>query len=109
MKIHSTVPAVIALLSCLIIPQTSSPAEPDSIAKGSQIYQEKKCSLCHMIQGTGGKSGGDLSSIGTKRDADWLKRFVTAPKSLVPTAKMPPFKGSADELDALIAYLVSLK
>lgn len=83
--------------------------QAESKSRGDQVYADKKCALCHMIQGKGGKTGGDLSSIGTKRDAEWLKRFIMAPKAVIPNAKMPPFKGGADELDALVAYLSSLK
>lgn len=79
---------VIAVLS-LVPVATLSLAESDQAAKGQQVYQDKKCALCHAIQGNGGKAGGDLSKIGAKRDADWIKRFLMAPKSVIPTAKMP--------------------
>jgi cbb3-type cytochrome oxidase cytochrome c subunit len=62
-----------------------------------------------MIQGKGGKSAPDLSDVGTKRDAQWLKRFLTSPSAVMPQAKMPSFKGSADEREALVAYLLSLQ
>jgi cbb3-type cytochrome oxidase cytochrome c subunit len=98
---------IIAGLSLAMAAGINTQAESES--KGNQVYADKKCALCHMIQGKGGKTGGDLSTVGTKRDAEWLKRFIMAPKAVVPNAKMPPFKGSADELDALVAYLMSLK
>jgi mono/diheme cytochrome c family protein len=100
---------IIAALSFATAAHTISQAESDGRSRGNQVYADKKCALCHMIQGKGGKTGGDLSTVGTKRDAEWLKRFIMAPKAVVPNAKMPPFKGNADELDALVAYLMSLK
>jgi cbb3-type cytochrome oxidase cytochrome c subunit len=99
---------VAALLSAMAA-ETRSQAQSDGISKGNQVYTDKKCALCHMIQGKGGKTGGDLSKIGAKRDADWLKQFIMAPKAVLPNAKMPPFKGTSDELEALVAYLTSLK
>lgn len=86
-------------------------AESDSslVAKGEKVYAEKKCAMCHAINGKGGKNGGDLTGVGAKRDADWLKQFTRAPKSLLPNAKMPAFQGSQEELDAVVAYMVSLK
>lgn len=84
-------------------------SDPAIVAKGEKAYAEKKCAMCHAIKGKGGKSGGDLSDVGAKRDADWLKQFTRAPKSLLPNAKMPAFQGSQDELDAVVAYMVSLK
>jgi mono/diheme cytochrome c family protein len=84
-------------------------ADPAKVARGEKVYEEKKCAMCHMIEGKGGKSGGDLTDIGTKRDAEWLKRFTKNPRSVMPDAKMPAFKGSEDELDAVVAYMMSLK
>ncbi|HXF93232.1 MAG TPA: cytochrome c [Nitrospiraceae bacterium] len=79
------------------------------IAKGQKAYAEKKCAMCHTINDKGGKSGGDLTKVGAVRDADWLKRFTKEPKSVMPNAKMPAFKGTEEELDAIVAYMASLK
>ena len=65
--------------------------------------------MCHMIEGKGDRSAGDLSTIGANRDALWLKQFTTVPKSVLPNAKMPPFRGSEEELDAVVACMASLK
>ncbi len=83
-------------------------AEPAQIAKGERVYGEKKCALCHKIMGKGGSIGGDLSTVGAKRDAQWLKTFMNNPKAVMPKAKMMPFRGSDEELEALVAYLASL-
>ena len=85
-------------------------AEPDAvIKKGRQIYNDKKCGICHVIDGKGGKSGPDLTLIGSKWDSTTLKTFMRDPRALVPQGKMPSFRGSEDELDALVAYMASLK
>ena len=80
-----------------------------ALSKGEQVYVDKKCSLCHEIDGMGGKFGGDLSHVGFKRDAAWLKRFMRDPKTLKPGAMMQPFTGTDGELEALVDYLASLK
>jgi len=77
--------------------------------KGKEVYDAKKCGLCHTVDGTGGKKGGDLSDVGDKRDAEWLTKYMKDPKSLMPEAKMPAFKGTDDELQDLVAYMMSLK
>ena len=79
------------------------------VEKGQKIYTEKKCSMCHKIEGVGGKIGPDLSDVGSKRDAEWIKGFLKDPKSVIPETKQPPFKGTDEELDAVVAYLMSLK
>lgn len=80
-----------------------------SAEKGKEVFDAKKCGLCHTVDGSGGKRGGDLSDIGDKKDADWLTKYLKDPKSLMPEAKMPAFKGSDEELQNLVAYLLSLK
>ncbi|MBI2486085.1 MAG: c-type cytochrome [Deltaproteobacteria bacterium] len=40
--------------------------EEDLVAKGKEIYTQKKCSMCHKIEGVGGKMGPDLSDEGNK-------------------------------------------
>ncbi len=85
-------------------------ADPAMIATGKNVYAAKKCAACHMIDGKGAaKPGPDLSTVGAKRDAPWLKTFMKDPKAAVPKAKMLPFKGTDEELEALVAYLGSLK
>ncbi len=79
------------------------------LAKGVKIYGESKCVMCHIIQGRGGKFGPDLSHVGAKRDAQWLRQIVKDPKADNPKSRMPPFQGSDADLDALTAYLRSLK
>lgn len=89
--------------------QTCAQADPALIAKGEKVYSQKKCALCHKIAGQGGKIGDDLSKAGAKRNAQWLTSFMKHPKAMKPKAKMMPFKGSDEELKALVAYLASLK
>lgn len=106
---------VVIVLAALVSGMASAAdvarAEADAaqVAKGQKVYAEKKCAMCHMINGKGGKSGGDLSKVGASRDFDWLKQFTRAPKSVIPSAKMPAFQGSQEELDAVTAYMASLK
>ncbi len=83
--------------------------EESLVEKGQKVYTEKKCSMCHKIEGVGGKIGPDLSDVGNERDAEWIKGFLKDPKSVKPDTKQPPFKGTDEELEALVAYLMSLK
>ena len=86
-------------------------ALPAAAADAPEVY-EKKCKVCHSIKGEGGKQaekGGALDGVGAKHDAAWLKAYIEDPKSKVPDAKMPKLKLAPEELDALVAYLSSLK
>lgn len=81
----------------------------EKIQKGEKIYIDRNCKACHRILGDGGKVGPDLSDVGRRRDEAWLKGFLPDPKSAFPGTIMPPFRGSEEELDALVAYLSSLR
>ncbi len=83
--------------------------EAAQVEEGKKIYGEMKCSMCHKIDGVGGKIGPELSGVGSRKDAEWIKGFLKDPKSVIPDTKQPPFKGTDEQLDAVVAYLMSLK
>ena len=105
------------MISALVLATTTGAwAQADStlIAKGETTFADKKCVLCHVIKEKGGTvgplaRGPDLSTVGAQRDAEWLKAFLKDPKAVTPNAKMMAFKGTQEELEALVAYLGSLK
>lgn len=86
------------------------------IAKGEAVYVAQKCSMCHSIAGKGSKSN-PLDGVGTKISADDIKQWITHPVDAAAKAKstkkplMPAKWASmpAADLDALVAYLGSLK
>lgn len=86
-----------------------SPAE-----KGQQVFTAQKCVICHSIAGKG-NSKGSLDSVGGKLTAEEIRQWITdAPAMAAKTqaARKPPMKAYTlpkDELDALVAYLASLK
>ena len=53
--------------------------------------------------------GGALDGVGGKRDEAWLRAYLADPKSQIPDAKMPNLKLAPADLDALVAYMLSLK
>jgi nitric oxide reductase subunit C len=80
-------------------------------AEGKAAY-EKQCKTCHSIAGEGGKmasNGGPLDGVGAKRDEAWLKAYIADPKSKTPTSKMPKLKVSSQDLDDVVAFLLTLK
>jgi mono/diheme cytochrome c family protein len=104
------------LMIAFVLVATESWAQADSalIAKGEAIFADKRCVPCHAINGKGGTvgplaRGPDLSTVGAQRDTQWLKAFMKEPKAVNPKAKMMAFKGTEEELEALGAYLGSLK
>ena len=86
------------------------------IASGEKVYAAQKCSLCHSVAGKGNKKD-PLDGVGTKLSADDIRKWITHPDEMAAqtkSTKKPPMpkkfdKLPAADLDALVAYLHSLK
>ena len=93
-----------------VAPNAAKAGDP---VKGQKIFTLQKCSTCHPVNGKGIKLAPDLGAIGLKRDAEWLAKFLVNPTPLdpknPPSVKMTPVKLKGQDLDDLIAYLLTLK
>src|ERR1041385_393175 len=106
----------VALLSVgLIIGLAAAAAAQDAtVAKGQQVCADQKCSLCHSIAGKGNAKG-SLDGVGSKLSADEIRSWLTDAKGMTAKTKAtrkPEMKAYAlpkDDVDALVAYLSSLK
>ena len=100
-----------ALMGVWAIPAFAQDAK---VAKGAALFESNKCSICHSVQGKGGKK--PLDGAGTRLDAATAKLWLTDPKGAeAKTGKkaMPPMKNFSslpqEDIDALVAYVLSLK
>jgi cytochrome c oxidase cbb3-type subunit III len=61
--------------------QVKAPAQPlGNAAHGKELfYGTAGCSMCHMVQGKGGRFGPDLSTTGSARSTDYLVESVRYP------------------------------
>jgi mono/diheme cytochrome c family protein len=87
-------------------------AADDLVAKGKEIVVAKKCSICHAIDGKGGKIGKPMNGLAEGKTEDYLKGALLDPKkNIAPDTKMPSYKDKLtdEEIGAVIAYLKSLK
>lgn len=58
---------------------------PGNTERGAQVYAQKGgCAQCHMLRGQGGVFGPDLSDVGRRRSADYLRRSLVDPSADVP-------------------------
>jgi len=88
----------------------------DAAKKGAEVYAAQKCQTCHSIAGKG-KTTNPLDGVGGKLSADDIKQWITDPKAAAAKAKStkkPPMPAKyghlpAADLDALVAYMQSLK
>lgn len=86
----------------------------DAKAKGEQVFVAQKCSLCHSIAGKGNAKG-SLDGVGSKLSADELRNWIVDAKGMTAKTKatrkpeMKQYSLPKDDVDALVAYLGSLK
>lgn len=77
-----------------------------------QEFYNKKCKVCHTLNGVSGpkaKVGGKLDGVGSKRDAAWLRQYLTDPKAAMPDAKMKKIKMTPEQLDAMVEFMSEQK
>jgi len=91
-------------------------AQDDPVKKGQEVYAAQKCQTCHSIAGKGGKQS-PLDGVGKKLSADEIRQWIVAPTEMTKksgSTKKPPMpnrysKLPAADIDAMVAYLASLK
>jgi cytochrome c oxidase subunit 2 len=102
--------------------QQAPPAEPtDPLAQqGQLIFSAGACIGCHTINGTAanGKTGPNLTHVGSRSSIAGgmltnsegnMRRWLTNPPAVKPGSIMPNLNLTKTEIDALTAYLQSLK
>jgi len=73
--------------------------------KGKALVESKKCALCHKEGGTG-KPMEMLA--GTNTDAFLKEAIANAKKAIGPQVRMPEYKLTDEELQAVTVYLRSI-
>ncbi|HYU08826.1 MAG TPA: cytochrome c oxidase subunit II [Gemmatimonadales bacterium] len=97
----------------------AAPAQGSPAEHGQQVFRRSACIGCHTITGvSAGMVGPNLNHVGGRgtiagalfpNTAESLHRWIMNAPSLKPGALMPPQNLSGPDLDAVIAYLQSLK
>jgi mono/diheme cytochrome c family protein len=110
---------VAAVAVALTAITAGSASAQDLKAKGEKVYADQKCSVCHSIAGKGNPKG-PLDDVGKKLSADDIRQWIVDPAAATAKAKAerkPPMTSAAaklkalskDDVDALVAYMSSLK
>lgn len=87
---------------------------PNEEPEGKKLFLSNKCNTCHAIQSQGitttsKKQNPDLSDIGTKYKADFLKNYLMKKEKINSKTHPALFKGTEKDLDALAKWLETLK
>ena len=86
----------------------------DLKAQGEKLFTDQKCSLCHSIAGKGNAKGA-LDEVGSKLSEAEIRAWITDAKGMavkMSATRKPPMKQytlAKEDVDALVAYLASLK
>lgn len=92
----------------------SASAQDAKIAKGVQVYAAQKCAMCHSIGDQGNKKG-PLDGVAGKYSQEELRAWIVDAKGMTGKTNAPrkPFMNNynlpKEDLDALVAYMASLK
>jgi mono/diheme cytochrome c family protein len=89
-------------------------AQDAKVQKGMKLYATEKCSQCHSIAGKGNPKG-NLDKVGSQLTTAEIHDWLVDPAGMTAKTKKdrkPPMKKkamAADDVDALVAYLSTLK
>lgn len=79
----------------------SLPAQP-------QVFSQL-CVACHAVHGAGGIVGPNLDDVGSKRDKDYIVKWLRNPMDIKPDSKMPKLPLTEAQIDELATFLSQLK
>jgi mono/diheme cytochrome c family protein len=87
-----------------------------SVEAGRRVYEHEKCAACHQIAKQG-NSRYPLDGVASRLTADQLRRWITDTAAMeaalprLPAIRMSAqkYRIKAADLDALVAYLQTLK
>jgi mono/diheme cytochrome c family protein len=89
-------------------------AQDAKVEAGKKLFEAQKCSTCHQVAGKGNKMF-PLDGVGSKLSAAEIKAWLLTPDVMTAKlAKKPPIKMKKydfkdPEVEALVAYISSLK
>jgi cytochrome c oxidase subunit II len=79
------------------------------IEQGKQLFFTQGCFGCHTVGKVGTPIGPDLSHVGAQYALSYLTGWLRDPASQKHTAHMPKIDLTEEEIQALAAYLSSLR
>jgi cytochrome c oxidase subunit II len=95
----------------------AEPPVDELVQLGSELFLQRGCVQCHAIAGTGGDIGPDLTNFGQRltlaagivdNTAENLAAWLRDPQAVKPENHMPTIPLTEEDIDALVAYLLSL-
>ena len=85
---------------------------PEMVVRGRQLFDDKGCLACHIVNGKGGYVGPSFTigaRAGDKIQAGWIFQWLKNPQAIVPNVIEPNYRFTDAEAKALTAYLMSIR
>ncbi len=90
--------------------QDAHPLPPNQVSRGKALFEGLGCASCHEAVAAAKRPEGppDLTHLGDKVQAEWLRQFLKKPRPMRfwLKARMPDFRLSEEEADALARYFM---
>src|SRR5262245_38330227 len=107
-------PVIAVVVGCGVLFAAARAGAQDKVEQGTALFTSQKCSMCHAVGAKGNKKG-PLDDVGSRLKAEDIRAWLTGPDAMrekmkatrTPVMKDP--KLSKDQVDALVAYLLTLK
>lgn len=107
--------ALLTMIGLVLAAGSAAAQDKALIERGIKVYVDQKCSVCHAIDGKGNAKG-PLDGAGLKLSADEVREWIVHPAEMTKKTnaqRKPPMRAypnmSKEDLDALVAYMMSLK
>ena len=101
------------LALCVGLAATAA-AQDAKVAQGEKVFTDQKCTLCHSIGDKGNKKG-PLDGVAAKLKTDEIREWIVDAKGMSAKTKatrkpeMKAYSLPKDDVDALVAYLLTLE
>ena len=93
---------------------------PDTVRRGRDVFMQARCATCHTIRGSdaAGQTAPDLTHIASRptlgagsvpNTAENLANWIQDSQRVKPGNQMPPNALAAEDLQALVSYLETLR
>jgi len=77
---------IVAYVRSLSEGSGSVQAPPGDLTRGQKLFASKGCGGCHLVRGSGGANGPDLTYIGSQRHTEFLRASILDPSAVVDQA-----------------------
>jgi len=78
-----------------------------AMSPGAALVNQESCLACHALGAEGEHKGPRLEYIATRRDVDFIARYLADPEAVTPGAQMPKFDKLSEGQRRAIAEFVS--